>query len=139
MKTFLDIDKRKTISNVKEYFKKDYPRLRARSQMDISNLQSPTFNIVPREIVSYNSQENNIMSGIQSKELVQATYKAINELPELYKTILKNVYLLDQSNAIAMELTGYGKSQYAVYKNKALLYFAQAFQDIYNLNEYKRH
>lgn len=35
-----------------------------------------------------------------------------------------------------MELTGYESSMYQIYKNRLLLYFAEMFQDIYDLNNY---
>lgn len=132
---FPELNKRKTIANVKEYFEKDFPRLRARSHMNLSSLQSPQFDSVPSHS-NVNTQENNIISSIQAQEYVKETYDIINKSPRIYKIILKNCYLLDQSNTVTMELTGYGASQYAVYKNRALLYFAETYQDIYDLSDY---
>ena len=50
--------------------------------------------------------------------------------------VVVTLYILNQNNTVTMELTGYGASQYAVYKNRALLYFAEAYQDVYDLVEY---
>lgn len=135
MGMFPELNKRKTIANVKEYFEKDFPRLRARSHMNLSSLQSPQFDSVPSHS-NVNTQENNIISSIQAQEYVEETYDIINKSPRIYKIILKNLYILNQSNKVAMELTGYGNTQYNKYKNRALLYFAETYQDIYDLVEY---
>jgi len=136
MGIFSKLNKRKTIQNVKEYFEKDFPRLRARSHMNLSSLQSPQFDTIPNTGNTRNNQEDNVISSINAQELVVVAYNVINKAPKIYKIILKNVYLLDQNNTVAMELTGYGASQYAKYKNRALLYFADAYQGVYDLNDY---
>ena len=117
MGMFPELNKRKTIANVKEYFEKDFPRLRARSHMNLSSLQSPQFDSVPSHS-NINTQENNIISSIQAQEYVKETYDIINKSPRIYKIILKNCYLLDQSNTVTMELTGYEPSMFNVYKNR---------------------
>ncbi|AYE37792.1 hypothetical protein D1B17_03750 [Companilactobacillus zhachilii] len=136
MGLFPKLNKRKTIKNVKDYFEKDFPRLKARSHMDLSSLQSPQFDTIPNTGNVRNNQEDNVISGIDAQEFVKSTYDVINKAPRIYKIILKNVYLLDQGNSVAMELTGYETSQYAKYKNRSLLYFADTYQDIYDLNDY---
>jgi len=135
MGMFPELNKRKTIANVKEYFEKDFPRLRARSHMNLSSLQSPQFDSVPSHS-SINTQENNIISSIQAQEYVKETYDIINKSPRIYKIILKNCYLLDQSNTVTMELAGYEPSMFNVYKNRSLLHFAEMFQGIYDLSDY---
>lgn len=64
------------------------------------------------------------------------TTRYINDAPSIYKIILKNLYILNQNNTVTMELTGYSHTQYSVYKNRALLYFAETYQDLYDLVEY---
>ena len=108
MGIFPELNKRKTIANVKEYFEKDFPRLRARSHMNLSSLQSPQFDSVSSHS-NINTQENNIISSIQAQEYVKETYDIINKSPRIYKIILKN---------------------------RSLLHFAEMFQGIYDLNDY---
>lgn len=135
---FPSINEKLTIANTKEYFEKDFPRLRAKANLNnIISLQSVKFGLVANDSNHYNNtQEDKVISNIQAKEFVQATCEVINNAPEIYKIILKNLYILNQSNKVAMELTGYGNSQYNKYKNRALLYFAETYQDLYDLVEY---
>lgn len=135
---FSSINEKLTIANVKEYFEKDFPRLRAKANLNnIISLQSSRLNVVPSDSNQHNNtQEDKVISKIRAKELVQATCEVINNAPSIYKIILKNLYILNQSNKVAMELTGYGNTQYNKYKNRALLYFAETYQDIYDLVEY---
>ena len=46
MGLFPELDEKKTIDNVKNYFKKEFPRLKARSHMNLTNIQSPSFDSV---------------------------------------------------------------------------------------------
>ncbi|KRK93355.1 hypothetical protein FC88_GL000333 [Companilactobacillus futsaii JCM 17355] len=135
---FSSINEKLTIANVKEYFEKDFPRLRAKANLNnIISLQSSRLNVVPSDSNQHNNtQEDKVISNIRAKELVQATCDVINNAPSIYKIILKNLYILNQNNTVTMKLTDYGASQYAVYKNRALLYFAETYQDIYDLVEY---
>ena len=135
---FPELDKKQTIANTKEYFEKDFPWLRAKANLNnIISLQSVKFDLVANDSNHYNNtQEDKVISNIQAKEFVQATCEVINNAPEIYKIILKNLYISNQNNTVTMELAGYGASQYAVYKNRALLYFAEAYQDVYDLVEY---
>jgi len=65
--------------------------------------------------------------------MVKATYEVINMAPRVDKIILKNVYLLNQTNEVGMSLTGYAPTAFNNHKNKSLLYFANAFKPIYDL------
>ena len=78
---------------------------------NLSSLQSPQFDSVSSHS-NVNTQENNIISSIQAQEYVKETYDIINKSPRIYKIILKNRYLLDQSNAVTMELTRYEQSMF---------------------------
>ena len=132
---FPELDKKQTIKNVKYYFEHDFPRLKAHAHMNIASIQSPHFDTVGTSGTARNTQENKVMDQLRAQELVTATYETIKICPDKYKykTILKYCYLYGQSNAETMEVAGYASTRYYECKNNAFLYFAEAFQDYYDL------
>ena len=132
---FPELDEKRTIKNVKYYFEHDFPRLKARSHMNIASIQSPNFDTVGTPGTARNTQENKVMDQLRAQELVTATYKVINNCPDDYKfkTILKYCYLYGQSNAKTMEVVGYASTRYNECKHEACLYFAEAFSDYYSM------
>lgn len=136
MYSIQEIDEKNTILRVKKYLEKDVPRIMVRAKLGLRS--SHTFDDEPKEKkkIDRNTQENVTMSNLEARDILEAINKIIDGAPRTYKIILKNVYLLDQTNIVAMELTGYGAAQYSVYKNRALLYFADAFQPIHDFNVY---
>lgn len=135
MGMFPELDEKRTIKNVKYYFEHDFPRLKARSHMNIASIQSPNFDTVGTSGTAINTQENKVMDQLRAQELVAATYKTVNNCPDDYKfkTILKYCYLYGQSNAKTMEVAGYASTRYNECKHEALLYFAEAFTDYYSM------
>ncbi len=132
MGLFPELDEQQTIDNVKYYFLEEFPRVKARAHMNLTNVQSPSFDAVGGGN-GRNSQEDKIYGRLWAIDLVKATYKTIDNCPEenSCKTILKYNYLYGKSNTEVMELIGYEKSQYNDLKRAALLYFADAFDDYY--------
>lgn len=135
MGLFPELDEDQTIRNVKYYFEHDFPRLKARSHMNIASIQSPSFDTVGSASNAINAQENKIMNQLRAQELVVATYNTIKNCPDYYKykTILKYHYLFGETNEKTMEISGYASTRYNECKNAACLYFAEAFADYYEM------
>jgi len=137
MELFPKLDEQQTIDNAKYYFEHEFPRVKARSHMDITSIQSPRFDTVGTSGTTVNTQENKVMSQLIAQDLVKATYKTIDNIPnEKYRLILSYHYLYDKSNSHTMELAHYEKTRYNECKNNALLYFAESFVDHYVLQVY---
>ena len=133
MGLFPELDEKKTIDNVKNYFKKEFPRLKARSHMNLTNIQSPSFDSVGSGGSFRNHQEDKIVQSIWTKEYVKATYQIIENCPRKYMLILKHHYLYEETNEQTMDKIGLESTAYNDSKNKALLYFADAFIDFEDL------
>jgi len=135
MGLFPELNEDQTIKNVKYYFEHEFPRLKARAHMDITSIQSPSFENVGSAGNTINTQENKVMDQLRAQELVVATYKTIKNCPDdyKYKTILKYHCLYGQSNIDTMEVAGYASTRYNECKNNACLYFAEAFADYYTM------
>lgn len=135
MGLFPDLNEKETIDNVKYYFNEEFPRLKARAHMNISSIQSPSFDTVGSAGNAINTQENKVMNQLRAQELVVATYNTIKNCPNdyKYKTILKYHYLYGQSNNETMSVAGYAATRYNECKNAACLYFAEAFADYYTM------
>lgn len=131
-----DIDEEKTIKNVKNYFEHEFPRLIAQSHMSLTYVQSPSFDCIGSGINTRNTQEDKIVGKLGAKEYIQITMKLISNCPHDYMVILKNYYIHNMTNIDLQELLGYGQTRCNELKNMALLYFADAFIDYYDLHVY---
>lgn len=136
MGLFPELDEDQTIKNVKYYFEHEFPRLKARSHMNIASIQSPSFDTVGTSGTTRNTQEDKIMGQLWAIDLVKATYKTVSNMPDephKLRTIIKYCYLYGKGNEVALEMSQYESSQYFEYKKRALLYFANAFSDYYEM------
>ena len=136
MGLFPELDEDQTIKNVKYYFEHEFPRLKARSHMNIASIQSPSFDTVGTSGSTRNTQEDKVMGQLWAMDLVKATYKTVRNMPDephRLQTIIKYCYLFGKGNDVALEMSQYESSQYFEYKKKALLYFANAFGDYYDM------
>jgi len=131
-----DIDEKKTIENVKNYFEHEFPRLIAQSHISLTFVQSPSFDSVGTSGSTRNTQEDKIVGKLGAKQYIEITMKLINNCPHEYKMILKNHYIHSMVNVDVQELIGYGPTRYNELKNLALLYFADSFTDCYDLHVY---
>ncbi|HCD08222.1 MAG TPA: hypothetical protein DEQ50_08210 [Lactobacillus sp.] len=131
-----DIDRRKTIENVKNYFEHEFPRLIAQSHISLTFVQSPSFDSIGSGISTRNNQEDKIIGKLSAKEYLKITMKLISNCPHEYMLILKNYYVHNMTNDDLQDLLGYGSTRYNELKNLALLYFADAFTDYYDLHVY---
>ncbi|GEO58689.1 ArpU family phage packaging/lysis transcriptional regulator [Companilactobacillus bobalius] len=138
MGLFPELDEDQTIKNVKYYFEHEFPRLKARSHMNIASIQSPSFDTVGTSGTTRNTQEDKIMGQLWAIDLVKATYKVVDRMPDgpdnhYFKTIMKYCFLYGEGNTSALEQSKYESSRYFECKRMAMLYFADAFSDYYDM------
>ncbi|WDT66090.1 hypothetical protein NV391_02475 [Companilactobacillus crustorum] len=132
------VDEKATQDNVKEYLKKDFPRLVVQAGYSMLEVQSPSFGGI-------GSKGNNVRNGIEDKiidhfdarPIVNDTVRAINHCPEKYSLILRGLYIEDLKDWEIESKVSYGHTQYTTNKKIALLYFADAFQSIDDLHIYE--
>ncbi len=72
------IDENKAIKNVKNYFKVDFTRLKARSHILLTDLEHPSFENVIVDVCT-NANDVNVMTLQQAKDYVIKTYNCINK------------------------------------------------------------
>lgn len=132
-----EINREKTIINVRNYFEKEYPKYVDHSSLSASLIQSPDFDSVGSSGTRTNTQENSILTSLNADEFIRATVRCINELQEPYKTILYQVYVQGFSNKIVALNMNYHSSRYSDLKNEAFIKFGAKFKRFYDLNSYK--
>ncbi|CAJ1179684.1 hypothetical protein CPR19088_GLDEOEPO_01359 [Companilactobacillus paralimentarius] len=135
MGLFPELNEEETLKNVKYYFEHEFPRLKARSHMNIASLQSPSFDTVGTSGTARNTQEDKVMGQLWAMDLVKATYKVVRNCPNNHKfrTILEECFLYGKGNTGALDAVNYETSRYFECKRAAMLYFADAFSDYYQM------
>lgn len=122
-----EINKEATIQNVRDFFKNDFPRLVAQSHINLSYIQSPSFDNTGNKDNVRNIQEDSIVRKINAKDVVIETMQIINNFPDVYKIIIKSSFINNLTNNTVCELIGYGPTRLGQLKKESLIYFADAF------------
>lgn len=131
-----EINEEETIENVRYYFEHDFPRLVAQSHINLNYIQSPSFDSMGGGTSVRNSQEDKIVGKISAKEYVALTMRLISNFPREYKIIIKNGFINHQDNYTLCDGIGCSTTKLNDLKKKALLYFADAFQEFEDLHIY---
>lgn len=130
-------DEKKTISNVRNFLNKEFPRLMTKSRTSLSDIQAVTISDMPSVKSIRNSNEDKITSVITAKEAVDETIWAIESCPSVYRAILWLRYIEELKDSAIMERLIFSQSRYYELKNSAMLWFADGFEEYYDLHVYK--
>jgi phage transcriptional regulator, ArpU family len=132
------VDEKATQNNVKEYLKKEFPRLVVQAGYSMLEVQSPSFGGI-------GSKGNNVRNGIEdkivdhfnAKPTVIATIRAIDHCPEKSSSILRKLYICGMTDAEVERSSSYSHSTYQNKKKDAWLWFADAFQSTRDFHVYE--
>lgn len=121
-------EEKKTIKQVKQFFKKDYPRYKQLSVF--ADLSSATFDGV-NSSSNINHQEQRMVKVIEAKNIVEMVNTIIDNICDSrYKTILKKCYLQNVPKWQVENELMYSHSMFFELQNRALLLFAKLFEEI---------
>ena len=114
-------EEKKTIKQVKQFFKKDYPRYKQLSVF--ADLSSVTFDGV-KSSSNINHQEQRMVKAIEAKNIVEMVNTIIDNICDSrYKTILKKCYLQNVPKWQVENELMYSHAMFFELQNKALLLF----------------
>lgn len=124
----IDVDVIETSANVRQFFKKDYPKLLRMAGVNSSYVKSPVLTDEPKTPSFGNNSENKINKRIYAQQTLECVTRALDVIRYESKQILIAVYA-DKLNAWQVcELVGCERAQYQLKKRKAENEFADAFE-----------
>jgi len=133
------INETETQDKVREYLKKDFPRLVMQAGYSMLDVKSPSFGgIGSKNSNVRNSLEDKIVDHFEARPKVIATIRAINNCPGRYSLILKDLYVKGMKDYETETDVNFGHTQYQTKKKIALLWFADAFQATEDLHVYEQ-
>ena len=116
-------EEKKTIKQVKQFFKKDYPRYKQLSVF--ADLGSVIFDGV-KSSSNINHQEQRMVKAIEAKNIVEMVNTIIDNICDSrYKTILKKCYLQNVPKWQVENELMYSHATFFKLQNEALLLFAE--------------
>lgn len=122
------IDQKATEENVKHFLGREYPRMKRIAGRDNTGISSPSFDGMPKGTNNGNSVERRLVQSIYAKQVVQATYNAIQSCDAFSCKVLTLLYLDGRSDTETYLAIGYQRRNYFQrIKPKALLEFAEAY------------
>lgn len=132
------VDEKATQDNVKEYLKKEFPRLVVQAGYSMLEVQSPSFGGIGSNGNNVrNSIEDKIVDHFNARSTVLATIRAINHCPEKSSSILRKLYIYGMTDAEVERSSIYSHSTYQTKKKDAWLWFADAFQSTRDFHVYE--
>lgn len=120
-----ELNTSETAVNVRQFFRKDWPRLVMRSGTTASQLKSPSFDAVPGGPSFENSQENKMMTIFEAQAAVGCVMDTLNSCRSSHKTILEGCYIDGLPNWKVAQKMGYSEAQEQRIKVSACCEFAE--------------
>ena len=124
----VDVDTISTAANVRQFFKKDYPKLLRMAGVSSSYVKSPVITDEPKAPSFGNNSENKINKRIYAQQTLECVTRALDVIRYESKQILIAVYADKLNTWQICELIGCERAQYQLKKRKAENEFADAFE-----------
>ncbi|MEY8737180.1 ArpU family phage packaging/lysis transcriptional regulator [Lactobacillus sp. AN1001] len=124
----VDVDTISTAANVRQFFKKDYPKLLRMAGVSSSYVKSPVLSDEPKAPLFGNSSENKMKKRIYAQQTLECVARALDAIRYESKQILIAVYADKLNVWDVCELIGCERAQYQLKKRKAENEFADAFE-----------
>ena len=124
-----EIDEDKTCSNVKHFFKVDYPAIKRMCNRDPTGLSSPAMTGMPSGSPAGNPTENRVINWIDARQAKDGTKQAIDCCSRWSREILRIWGLegnVDDDRYVISQLP-YESSWYYDHKRIAMIEFAEAY------------
>lgn len=136
---FPEIDEEATIEKVMAFFKVTFPRMVRMSGRAIDDLQSPAITDMPKAQSVDNKVESRIAARLEAEQGVIRTIQALNGCDMISREIIHKLYITSRPkyDYQVRDQIGYEKTRFQFYKNRALLFFADAYL-LDDLHTYKQ-
>lgn len=126
------LDEKATIKNVREFFNKELPIIKARAHQTYIDIKSPTWDDVPKSGNVCNGVENKLTNHIQAKQWLAEIVEAINSIPEQPRMFLDYRYMKCLRWLEIEGRSGYSMRRGEQLLNQAFLCFSNTFIDTYD-------
>lgn len=130
------INVNRTMDSVRNFLTDEFPRYVVKSGYSLLEVQSTRISGMPKAQVFKNNTEESMVDHFESNRIVLLVVQSINKCPDPYSKILRMAYILEMKDDDIIETVPYERSQFYRLKAKALLWFADAFEDTYDLHVY---
>lgn len=125
-----------TQNKVRNFLENEFPRYVLKSGFSMVDVQSPNFSLAPQGSHFGNSVESKMIDHLNSPHIVESVLDAINRCPHFEKIILTKCYVQELEESQIMAQIPMGRTKYYQTKSKALLLFADAFENTIDLHVY---
>ena len=126
------IDEKQTLANVRAFFTKELPIIKAQAHVSFISLKSPVLDAMPRSGDASNRVEDKLTNHLQAKQWLSEIVEVIKCLPEKPRMFLDYRYLQSLQWLEIEQRTGYSTRRGEQLVNQGLMMFANAFIDIYD-------
>ncbi|MFC6178672.1 ArpU family phage packaging/lysis transcriptional regulator [Weissella sagaensis] len=126
------LDEKATIRNVREFFNRELPIIKARAHQAYIDIKSPVWDDIPKSTNVDNGAERKLTNHMQAKQWLTEIVEAINAIPEKLRQFIDYRYMKYKQWIEIEELSGYSRKRGQQLLNEAFLYFADGFTDTYD-------
>lgn len=130
------VNSNRTQDNVRNFLTDEFPRFIVKSGYSQLEVQSPRISDLPKSQIVGNNVEDGMIDYFESNRIVLAVVNAIDRCPKPYSKILRMAYILEMKDDDIIITVPYERTQFYRLKAKAFLWFADAFEDTYDLHVY---
>lgn len=126
----------KTEDNARNFLTDEFPRFVVKAGYSMVDVRSPRFSALPKSTPVGNGAEDAMVDHADAPRIATAAVNAIRRCPDKYQKILSMAYILELTDDEIIEQVPYERSQYYRLKSEALRWFADAFENTFDLHAY---
>lgn len=130
------LNKRATIANVREFFEKEWPTIRAQAHISWVDITSPVISGMPSAPHNGNVNDEKYAVHSQAKIWVDDVIQACQGMTQPHRHFLELRYFKDMEWLDIEALTNYSTRRGEQIINEAFVMFAWGFVDTYNFLVY---
>lgn len=131
------VNERATEDNVRDFFEREFKRIKAQARMNYVDLKSPVITDMPGSPKHGNSVDEKLSNHTRAQVYIELVRQAINAMPEPEKFFFKYRYIDDMEWIDISELMNMTPRMGQKYIQRAFRYFADAFVDTYDFHVYR--
>ncbi|MHB9648892.1 ArpU family phage packaging/lysis transcriptional regulator [Weissella paramesenteroides] len=131
------LNKRATIANVREFFEKEWPTIRAQAHVSWAGTKSPVISGMPRASMVGNADDDKFSAHAQATEWVDGVIQACQGMTQPHRHFLELRYFKDMEWLDIEALTDYSTRRGEQIINEAFVMFAYGFIDTYDFRVWR--
>lgn len=134
---FKEVDERKTISNVRNFFEHDFVRIQQQAHVSFIDVKSPIISGMPRSEHYGNATDEKFVTHIKAIDYLNCVVDACKGLNEKQRLLIELRYFKGLDWTAIEQRAHVSKRRCHDLLNEALLGFAEAFTDTMKLQVFK--